>query len=106
MNPTLWSIVGGATAIFGEYMYRATPGSWTSRLWLFLPLTLLVSYSVFNLVRAPGVSLLGAFVVWTATTIVLRVLVCVCVLHDPVTKGTWAALALLVLARIIQQVWK
>lgn len=51
-------------------------------------------------------TLIGAFVVWTFATLFARVAVCVFVLHDRVPPGTWAALALIVLARIIQQVWK
>lgn len=106
MNPTLWSMLGGALAILGEYLYRTMRGSWFDNWLVFTPLTVLVSICVWHLVRTPGVSLLGSFVIWTATTIFLRTLVCVFVLHDKVTPGTWAALGLLVLARIIQQVWK
>lgn len=107
MNPTLWSMVGGVLAIGSEYLYRSYPGvSWFSHLWLWLPLTLGISLCVYHIVNTPGQTLLSAFVVWTATTIVLRTLVCVFILHDKVSPGTWAALGLLVLARIIQQVWK
>lgn len=107
MTPTLWSLLGGAVAILGEYLYRQHPGtSWFSHLWLWLPLSALVSLCVYHIVNTPGQTLLSAFIVWTATTIVLRTLVCVFILHDKVSPGTWVALALLVIARIIQQVWK
>ena len=106
MNPTLASLLGGLTAILGEYLYRITPGPWYRNLWMWLPLTLLVSFCVHELVKAPGMTLVGAFVVWTFATLFARVAVCVFVLHDHVTPGTWCALALIVFARIIQQVWK
>lgn len=46
MNPTLASLLGGLTAILGEYLYRVTPGPWYRNLWMWLPLTLLVSFCV------------------------------------------------------------
>lgn len=106
MNPILASIVGGAIAILGEYLYRVTPGPWWRHLHIWIPLTLAISYCVHTLVRAPGMTLIGAFVVWTFATLLCRVFVSVFVLHDKVPPGTWAALALIVLARIVQQVWK
>jgi hypothetical protein len=101
-----WSVFGGAVAIGSEYLYRTFPGSWISHIWLWLPLTLCVSLCVFHIVNAPGASLLSAFVIWTSTTIVLRTFVCLVLLRDPVSRGTWAAIVLLIFARIIQQVWK
>ncbi len=106
MNPTLAALLGGATAILGEYLYRVTPGPWHRNLHMWVPLTLLISYCVHELVRAPGMTLIGAFVVWTFATLFCRVAVSVFVLHDKVPPGTWAALVLIVFARIIQQVWK
>jgi len=106
MNATLASILGGLTAICGEYLYRITPGPWYRNLWMWLPITLLISFCVHELVKAPGVTLIGAFVIWTCTTLVTRIFFCVFILHDKVAPGTWAALALIVFARIIQQVWK
>jgi multidrug transporter EmrE-like cation transporter len=107
MTPTLWSVLGGALAILGEYLYRSYPGtSWLSNAWMWVPLTCAVSLCVYHIVNTPGQTLLSAFIIWTATTIVLRTLVCVFLLHDTVTPGTWAAMGLLVIARITQQVWK
>lgn len=106
MNPTIASLLGGFTAILGEYLYRITPGPWYRNLWMWLPLTLIVSFCVHEIVKAPGMTLIGAFVVWTFATLGARVLVSVFVLHDRVPPGTWAALVLIVFARIIQQVWK
>lgn len=108
MSATLWSIIGGFVAIGAEFMYRTSPPgeTWFSRAWLWIPLSALVSLCVFHIVRAPGASLLSAFIVWTCTTIIVRTFVCIFILHDPVSKGTWLAIALLVAARIAQQVWK
>lgn len=106
MSPTLWSLLGGSIAILAEYLYRSLPGPWHAHWWLWVPLTVAISVCVWHIVNAPGVSLLQAFVVWTCATVALRVFVCLVLLRDPVSPGTWAALGLIVTARIIQQVWK
>jgi hypothetical protein len=106
MNPTLWSILGGSLAITCEMLYRKLPGPWLDHWYFWVPLTIGISVCVHGLVNAPGVSLIASFIVYTSTTLVLRTLVCLFILHDKVTPGTWVAIVLLVIARIIQQVWK
>jgi hypothetical protein len=106
MYQILWSIAGGVVAIGAEYLYRTLPGPWSAHWWLWTPITVLISLCVWHIVNTPGASLLSAFVIWTSTTIVLRTFVCLVLLKDPVSSGTWAAMGLIVLARIIQQVWK
>ena len=106
MNATLWSLLGGLLAITCEMLYRKLPGPWVDYWFLWVPLTIGISVCVHGLVNSPGVSLIASFIVYSSTTLVLRTLVCVFILRDPVSPGTWAALGLLVAARIIQQVWK
>ncbi len=106
MNATAWSILAGLTAIACEYGYRRLGGSYWSHLYLWIPAGLIVGYGVHALVTVPRTSLLAAFVTWTCTTLVARTLVTLLLLRDPVTRGTWAALVLLVAARFVQQVWK
>lgn len=106
MSAAWWGFAGASVAILCEYLYRVLPGSWWSYLWAWIPLQVGVGYCVYRLVTAPGTSLLDAFVVWTFSTIVLRIIVSVALLHDKVPNGTWAALALIVVARIAQVSWK
>lgn len=106
MTPTLWSIAGGIVAVLCEYLYRTLPGPWHHYLYLWIPMQVFIGYVVYRIVQAPGTSLLAAFVVWSCATLTCRVLLCVVVLQDKVALGTWIALALIILARISQQVWK
>lgn len=101
-----WAMVGAAVAVTLEYLYRVWPGSFWSMMWWVLPANVLISYTVYRLVTAPNTSLIDAFIVWTFSTIGLRVLVSVFLLGDPVKHGTWFALALVVMARIAQVGWK
>lgn len=106
MNATLWSIIAGIVAIACEYGYRKLGGSYWAHIYLWIPAGMVVGYGVHALVSVPRTSLLAAFVTWTLTTMVCRVIVCALILRDPVTRGTWLAVALMILAKLAQQVWK
>ena len=99
-----WGLAAAVPAVAAEYLYRVLPGTWIDYWWVWLPISLSVSYSVCQLVRQPGNSLLDAFVVWAFSTTFLRV-VATMALGDHVREGTWVALALLVLARVAQTMW-
>lgn len=101
-----WALTGASLAILCEYLYRVLPGSWWSYVWAWIPLQCAIGYTVYRLVTTPGATLLDAFVVWTFSTIILRIGVSVFLLHDKVPPGTWAALVLVVTARIAQGVWR
>lgn len=107
MSAASWWAFGGASiAILCEYLYRVLPGSWWDYVWAWVPLQCAIGYCVYRLVTTPGTSLVDAFVVWTFSTIVLRVIVTIGLLGDPVKPGTWAALGLVFLARIAQVTWR
>lgn len=107
MNITLWSMVAAVVAVAAEYSYRILPAPW-SNCWhfaLFVLWQTLIGICVYKIVTTPHTSLIAAFIVWACATILLRVVVTL-ILKDPVTPGTWAALALLVMARIVQHYWR
>lgn len=105
-NSALWWAMGAAVpAVTLEYLYRTMPGTYAENFLYFLPLQVVISYCIYQLVRQPGTSLVDAFVVWALCTTFLRVAVTVGVLHDQVKFGTWLALGLLILARVSQVVW-
>lgn len=106
MNPLLWSILAAIPAVGLEYCYRALRGSWLTFLWLYAPASILISFCIYRLVNQPGVPLVGALIFWSVSVIGLRILVTVVLLKDHVPPGTWAALVLLVLARIVQAMWR
>ena len=105
LSPSVWwGLAAAVPAVAAEYLYRVLPGTWIEYWWVWLPISLSVSYSVCQLVRQPGNSLLDAFVVWAFSTTFLRVMATMA-LGDHVREGTWVALALLILARVAQTMW-
>lgn len=106
MSPTLWSLLAAVPAVWAEYLYRTMARPWWHYLWLWVPLQLFIGYSIYKIVTFPGQPLVGALIVWSFAIIGLRVFTTVFLLHDKVPPGTWAALGLMVVARIVQTVWK
>lgn len=106
MTATLWALLAGSLAVACEYAYRTLPGPWWHYLWIWVPLQTFIGYCVYRLVTTPGTTLLDAFIVWTFATVLLRVGVSVALLGETVSRGAWAALALVVLARVVQTAWR
>lgn len=102
---SLWAFGGAAAAVWLEYLFRQGQSFW-SLWWAVIPANILISYTVYKLVTAPGASLIDAFIVWSFSTIALRVVVTIFLLDDVVRPGTWAALGLLFAARLTQSFWK
>lgn len=102
---TLWGLIAAVPAVLAEYLYRTLPGPWHHYLYLWLPISMSISYSIYRLVTIPQTSLMDAFIVWAFSTTAMRVFVTVVLLGDKVKEGTWFALALLVLARVAQARW-
>lgn len=67
---------------------------------------LLTGYCIYRLVTVPGQPLLGALILWSFATIFIRMCVSLFILHDRMAPGLWAAVVLMVVARILQGVWK
>lgn len=99
-SPTTWGLLGGSVAILCEYLYRVLPGAWTQYLWIWVPAQTFVGYCVYRLVTTPNTDLIAAFVVFSFSTLVLRVSVATLLLDDKVPLGSWIALALMIAARV------
>lgn len=102
---TLWGLTAAVPAVLAEYLYRTLPGPWHHYLYLYAPISLTISYSIYRLVTIPQTTLLDAFVVWAFSTTFMRVIVTVVFLGDLVRPGTWVALGLLIVARAVQAYW-
>lgn len=102
----LWAVFAAIPAVGLEWCYRRWPDAWLSHLWFYAPLSLAISYGVYRMVTMPGTTLVDAFIVWALAVMGLRVFVSVAVLGDQVNPGTWAALALVVVGRIVQVGWR
>ncbi len=105
VNPYVWGLGAGVPAVVAEYLYRTMPGPWISHLYLWLPLQLLIGYSIYRLVNTPGVTLVDSLVVFALCTAGLRVFVSVGLLGDQVKWATWVALGLVLTANIIKFIW-
>lgn len=106
MTAMLFSLLAAVAAIGLEYLYRTRTESWLASLWLYMPLAVVVNYSIYRLVTLPGQPLLGALIMWSFATIFMRALVSLFLLNDKMTPGLWAAVSLMIVARILQGVWK
>ncbi len=105
---TFWGLSAGVPAVLAEYLYRIFARNgfpWWYGLPVWVPMQLLIGYSIFRLVTVPNTTLLDAFVVWALSTTLLRVFASVVLLQDNVQSGTWFALGLLIMARIAQSFW-
>ena len=98
-------MAAAAAAVACEYCYR-TIGNPVHYWYVFLPVQCFIGYSIYKIVTVPGTPLVGALIVWSFATIFMRVFVSGVILRDTIAPGIWAALALLVLARITQTYWK
>ena len=102
---TLWGLAAAIPAVLAEFLYRTLPGPWWGYLYLWLPIQMAIGYAVYRLVTIPQTSLLDAFVVFAFSTTTMRIFVTVVLLHDTVRTGTWIALGLVTMARIVQSIW-
>lgn len=106
MTQTVWALLAASVAVGCEYLFRTIKEPWYHYLWAWIPLQTFIGYCVYRLVTTPGTSLIDAFIVWTFATIGMRVFVSAAILHDTVAPGTWAALALMLIARAVQVTWR
>lgn len=106
MSPYAWAIIAAAAAVTTEATcVRLAAGPYWRYLWLWLPLYVAINYPVYRIVTASE-SLLDALVVFSATTLSLRVLVTLFVLRQRVAPGTWAAVALVLAANVVRRAWR
>jgi hypothetical protein len=103
---TLWTLAAAFVAVGMEYLYKTLPGEWSDYLWIWVPGALFVNYSIYRLVSLPGTPLIGALVLWSFATIVTRTLVSALILREHIAPGVWCAVALVFLARIVQNTWR
>ncbi len=102
----VWSIMAAILAVLAEYLYRTIPGPWINHLWLWTPIQLAIGFCICQLVRTPGVPLVGALIIWSLCIIGLRIFVSAVLLHDTISIGTWVALCFMVAARFAQTIWR
>lgn len=103
---TLWTLAAAFVAVGLEYLYKTLPGTWSDYLWIWVPSSVFISYSIHKLVTLPSTPLIGALVMWSFATIVTRTLVSAVILREHIAPGVWCAVGLIFLARILQNTWR
>lgn len=102
----IYSLIAALCAVTLEYLYRVMPGTWWEWAWFYMLFSLTISFCIYKLITVPGQPLVGALIMWSFAVIGLRVFVSAVVLRDHIAPGTWAAVGLLIVARVAQVVWK
>lgn len=106
MTAYIWGLGAGLPAVVAEYLYRTLPGSWFSHLYIWLPIQLLIGYSIYRLVNSPGVTLLDSLVVFAFCTASFRLFTSIVLLDDTIRTGTWIAFGLVMLANLVKVYWR
>lgn len=106
MNQLVWGLFAAVPAVTAEYLYRTLKGPWLSYLPIWIPLQLAVGYGIYRMLNTPNTNLLEAFVVWSFCVLSMRVFVSQVLLQETVNTGTWVALGLMVLAKLVNVYWR
>jgi hypothetical protein len=83
---TLWGLAAAVPAVALEYLFRRLDGPWHSYWYIFIPAACFINYAF--------------------STTISRICLSAFVLGDQVGPGSWFAVALLLMARIVQVGWK
>lgn len=94
----VWPWIGGGAAVLCELYFRTHRTTPYLSQWPAIPLTFLVNFAVYKIITGAP-SWLAGFVAFSTVTLFLRILLTVGVLREAVSLRTWAALALLALAK-------
>ncbi len=107
MSPAIvFGLIAGTGAVLAEYLYKVWPMGkpWTDGLLMWVPIQLVIGYCIFRMVTAPGATILDAVIVFALATAVLRVILTLFILHQPVPLATWVGFGLVVLANFIKPI--
>jgi hypothetical protein len=97
-----FGFIAGLIAVFLEYRYATYASFWSWDVLPYTALSLIIPYCVFRMVKASP-NLIVALVVFSFSTVFLRVIVTLTIQRQQVTPGTWAALGLLLLSQFARR---
>ena len=98
----VWALVSSSLVVTCEAVFKHTD-NYFARVWLFIPLALMINYAIFRLVSLSP-NLPAAFVVFSTINIVTRTVVSLWLGHL-IGPGTWIAIGLLLVASAARHVW-
>ena len=96
----VWSLLAGGAAVTLEGVYSRAD-RFREVVWWCVALQPVIAYSIFRMVKMSP-SIVSAIVAFSMATLALRVIVSIC-LGQPVTRGQWLAVCLIMLAQIARR---
>ncbi len=100
----LWAFLAATLAVLNEVLYKRG-FEWWDYWWLFIPISVLISYSLFRTVTG-GPTLLLSIVAFSLSTLTLRSLASQFLLGEPLARGNLVALLALGTAVLAGHLWK
>ncbi len=97
------AIIAGVMATSLEMMYKNSK-SFTSILWIVMPIQTLMSYCLFRLIHASG-GIMEAFVLFSITTLTLRLAIRLLSAQE-IGFNLWVAYGLIVVAQVVKNIGK
>lgn len=99
-----WALVAATFAVGQEILFKQG-WDWPRHWWLFIPMALATSFSIYKLVTN-GPTLLVAIVAFSLSTLLLRSLASQFLLGEPLVRGNLVALLALGVAVVAGNLWK
>ncbi|KKM46757.1 hypothetical protein LCGC14_1559360 [marine sediment metagenome] len=99
-----WALSAATLAVGLEVLYKRG-WSWPEYWWLFIPVAIIINFSVYKLVTT-GPTLLLAIVAFSLSTLLLRVLASQFLLGEALAKGNLVAVVALVTAAVVGRIWR
>ena len=98
-----FAFLAAVAAVGAEALYSVTPSFWCWQIFLSMVVVQpIIAYGVYNLVKASP-NLIVAIVVFSFSTLALRVFWTVAVQRGSISLGTWLSLLLLVAAQFARR---
>jgi hypothetical protein len=99
----VFGFIAAVAAVYAEWLYLVSPSFWTWRIMASLvTIQPIIAYAIFRLVKASP-NLIAAIVIFSFSTLLLRIFVTLVVQGKHVSAGTWVALSLLVVAQFARR---
>lgn len=98
-------VLGGASAVACETLFRVHQGSFSQIATLSIPLAMLTNYGVFVVMKT-GKSLIEGLILWTVMTSIMRVISTFVILGERPASQQWVAFGLVLTASFVSKFWK
>lgn len=99
----VWSLLAATMAVGIEVYYRNNAGVAYHHLWPGPVLGIFINYVMWRLLQTE--SLVSATILFSWSTLTLRVLSTAAITNDVVSPGTWLAVGLMSLAMVSRMAW-